>query len=274
MNLNSFLRMWLLSTLSAVTFAQDDENAIVDVVCAGDNQISFTYQLTAGTSCNTIEIRRVDGVKTTENITVSHNTVRNYTFSNYAEGSAYSSCSGPSGKSQSKYTNACIRPASVKPTPTFIPIASPTIKPALTDIRVPVAHGAFIVQMSTGYKLNACTATDGSPVIAVDRNNNEACSRWNTVLTEGNFFFIQNAVTGKNISPATNINGSEIILRPSEWTGSWTQWKYEHRGDYHGHLVNRATGKHIFIPGDGLGQSIELRPASWRGVYTRFRFEN
>ena len=125
-----------------------------------------------------------------------------------------------------------------------------------------------ITHKPTGLNMTSCSTTDGTGVTATFDTG--MCSQWQMV-TNGNYFHIENATSGKYIRPETSDNGSDIVIRPNTWTGNWTQWSYDDRGDGSGHLVNRATGKHIYVFGND-GDPLQLQPSTWRGDYTRWSF--
>ena len=151
--------------------------------------------------------------------------------------------------------------------------ADATTNPTATPtpiISVPQGDRVFIQNRSTGNRMQACAAPEGTPVSSRPTTNTGACVQW-VLAPNGEFFFIESVDANSRISPDSAEDDAFISLRPITWSGNWVQWSYEDRGEGFGHIINRGTGKQIFLSARDRA-NIQQQPSSWRGALTQWAF--
>jgi len=98
-------------------------------------------------------------------------------------------------------------------------------------------------------------------------------TRWKTIDTDNNYFYLQNIETGMYFRPEGDLDGDDLSQRPTNYTGTYTQWKKVTTPDGYFYLQNRETGMYFRPETDADNAIVIQRPISYSGNWTQWKFE-
>ena len=101
----------------------------------------------------------------------------------------------------------------------------------------------YVVNKTTGEKLNNCGSASNTTVTTVDVSNTTNCSQWEKVVNGPDTFHLRNRQTNEYIRPQASL--SVIEAKPTSWDGTWTTWRFAESSECYGNLVNEQTGEYM-----------------------------